>query len=358
MLPPVERTGVERRSPGAGLWLVTGIVALSAAIVWGTPARAAKGKKDPGKDDTATAVPAPAPAPEESVIKPLPGPNTNRIYVGVYLHDVANLDLKSGVFEADVEMWAKWRGEFDVTQLQIANAATVERVSLGGKVDGDWHSERWRIRGTLRGEFPLQAFPFDEQRLSVVVELPELHGRLVPDLASSGMADSFSITDWEYEPNFRPRVFKEDFSSDLGNLALEGDSTTVHRVAFQVVMIRPIVTVALKLFLPLCIIALVGIASLFLHPGDIPARASMSVTALLSCFAFQFTIADTLPAVGYLTLADTLFLVAYVVSTVAIWRYHRRSRVPQGRAGPGRHLGRPLPCGCWSRRRPLRRSTS
>ena len=243
---------------------------------------------------------------------------TRRVYVGVYLHDVTRLALRDGLYEVDVEMWAKWRGALDPARIQLANAAEVDRAFLGEESDGDWHTARWRVRGTLRGEFPLHRFPFDSQRVGVVVELPAREGRLVPDLASSGMAERFSLTDWLYAPEFSPRVGTRTVTSDLGVLATEGESTKIHRVAYEVVLERPIVTVALKLFLPLVIIALVAMVALLLHPELIEPRSSIGITALLSCFAFQFTVADSLPAVSYLTMADTLFLVAYVLSSVAL----------------------------------------
>jgi ABC-type transport system substrate-binding protein len=238
-----------------------------------------------------------------------------RVYVGVYLHDVTRFDQKDGVFDVDLELWAKWLGELDPQLVQIANAADVDRQFLGVEDDRGWHSARWRVRGTLRGEFPLHSFPFDRQTIAVELELPEQHGILVPDLASSGMAERFSITDWDYEPEFDPEAGVERFASDLGNLSHEGAPATVRRVAYRVTLSRPIVPVILKLFLPLGIIVLVALLSLFVSPDNVEVRSAMGVTALLSCFAFQFTVSDSLPAVAYLTLADSLFLLGYVLST-------------------------------------------
>ena len=36
-------------------------------------------------------------------------PDLPRVYVGVYLHDVSSFDQPNGVFDVDVELWAKWR---------------------------------------------------------------------------------------------------------------------------------------------------------------------------------------------------------------------------------------------------------
>ncbi len=234
-----------------------------------------------------------------------------RVYVGVYLHDVTKFDQKDGVFDVDIELWVKWFGEFDPARVSIANAATVDRALIGEESDGGWHSTRWRVRGTLRGEFPLHRFPFDAQTLAVTLELPDRYGDLVPDLAGSGMREHFGITGWNYDPWFRPNVSRTVYRSDLGSIESEGRPTMVHRVSFEVVLRRPMVTVGLKFFLPLLVILLVALIALFLPADRVDARTGIGVTALLSTFAFQFAIADTMPNVTYLTVADVMFMVSY-----------------------------------------------
>lgn len=258
------------------------------------------------------------------------GAPAKRIYAGVYLHDVTKFDQKDGVFDVDMELWAKWLGDFDKDQLSIANAAEVERTLIGEETDGAWHSARWRVKGTLRGEFPVQRFPFDEQTLKVILELMERQGELVPDLAGSGMRERFSITGWLYEPSFVPRVAEETYRSDLGSIEGEGSATKVRRAAFEVTLRRPLLTAATKLFVPLLVILLVGLIALMVHPKWLDVRSGVGVTALLACFAFQFSVADTMPAVAYMTLADVLFLVAYAltavmlcVSVIAAWLHDR-----------------------------------
>ncbi|MEI8256248.1 MAG: ABC transporter substrate-binding protein, partial [Deltaproteobacteria bacterium] len=264
-----------------------------------------------------------------------------RVYVGVYLHDVTKFDQKDGVFDVDIELWVKWFGEFDASRVTIANAATVERTLIAEESDGAWHSTRWRVRGTLRGEFPLHRFPFDAQTLTVTLELPDRYGDLVPDLAGSGMREHFGITGWNYDPWFRPNVSRMTYRSDLGSIESEGRPTTVHRVSFEVVLRRPMVTVGLKFFLPLLVILLVALIALFLPADRVDARSGIGVTALLSTFAFQFAIADTMPDVTYLTVADVMFMVSYglvaALLALSIVSFFLDSK---GRPGAARRLDR------------------
>lgn len=257
-----------------------------------------------------------------------------RVYVGVYLRDVTRLDQRNGTFDVDMEAWAKWLGDFDPTLLRIANESTLTRDDLGTEDDGQWHVRRWRLRGTLRGEFPVHRFPFDSQVIGVTFELPERDGFLVPDLTGSGMESHFSITGWNYSPHFRPRTEHLEYPSDLGSIAHEGLGTVVNRARFEVTLRRPVLTVALKLFLPLVLILLVAMLALLLPAELIDARSGIGVTALLACFAFQFSVASTLPDVAYLTVADSLFLVAYAVTALAllgsvgVYWLHRGDRAP------------------------------
>jgi hypothetical protein len=241
-----------------------------------------------------------------------------RVYVGIYLRDVTRFDQKDGVFDADLELWAKWMGEFDKDKLVLTNAAEVDQTFIEDEHDGVWHSARWRVRGTFRGQFPLQRFPFDSQTIAITIELPVRHGELVPDLAASGMAERFSITGWHYDRAFRPTRGSAMYASDLGTITGEGSPTKVRRVGYEVILSRPLVMVALKLFMPLGIIGLVALFALFLAPDLVDARTSIGVTALLACFAFQFTVADSMPSVAYMTVADSLFVVGYVLCTIAL----------------------------------------
>jgi hypothetical protein len=258
-----------------------------------------------------------------------------RAYVGVYLHDVTHFDQRNGTFAVDADVWLKWHGELDPSRLRVQNASVeLETIDLGETNDGDWHSHRYHLRGTLRGEFPLHRFPFDVQTLGIQFELPGVETELVPDLAGSGIASTFSVTGWHYEPKFQPRVRQMVYASDLGTIEQEGRSTKISRVGFEVTLERPTITIAVKLFLPLVLLLLIALIALYLAPDLVDARTGIGVTVLLACFAFQFTVAGTIPDVSYLTVVDELFILAYALSTltlvvtVAAYWLQRTDRLP------------------------------
>ncbi len=247
-----------------------------------------------------------------------PDAGMNNVYVGIYLSDVSNFELKDGHFRADLQVWQKWAGSPEAPPLTFENAEIDSKDEIIREHDGDWHSVRWRIQGTFRGTFPLHRFPFDRQSLQVELSLPKTAGVLVPDLASSGMAKQFSITGWIYEPYFQATNSRETIASDFGSIAREGRSVRLERLSFSVELTRPFAAYVLKFLLPLGIIFLMALLACFLPPDRIDVRSGIGVTALLSCVAFHFSQADTLPDVAYLVAADKLFLGAYVLVVLAL----------------------------------------
>lgn len=261
-----------------------------------------------------------------------PAPARN-VYVGVHLNDVSDFDLKAGRFKADLTLWVKWLGEDDVPRLVFPNAEVDDLAELESEVEGHWHSKRWRLQGTFRGDFPVHDFPFDRQTLRMVFALQSTEGQLAPDLASSGMSPSFSITGWAYEPFFSASVTARTLGSDLGSVTHEGENARQRLVTYSVELRRPFGPYLVKFALPLALILLVSLLALFLQPERLDVRSAMGITGLLSCIAFHYTQADTLPAVTYLVAADTLFLASYLFITltlvVSVVAYRIHERRPQ-----------------------------
>lgn len=276
-----------------------------------------------------------AAAPVAVAAPPLPSTDANkpRVYAGAFLNDVSAFDLKAGEFKADLVVWVKWRGSEEVPPLEFRNATIETREEVARENDGDWRMVRWHVQGTFRGTFPLHRFPFDRQALRLELGLGDSSRVLVPDLAASGMSPTFSITGWLYEPYFATERATSLIASDLGSVRAEGLPQQVQSIGLVLTLTRPFASYVLKFVLPLLIIVGMALLSFFLPASVLDVRAGMVVTALLSCVAFHFSQADSLPDVSYLVAADKLFLAAYVaillalVATVASFQISAQSAV-------------------------------
>jgi ABC-type transport system substrate-binding protein len=262
-----------------------------------------------------------------------PAAAPKRVYVGIYLHDVSDFDLKGGHFKADLRAWVKWRGGDEVPELEFENGEIDKKDEVSRESDGSWHSVMWRVQGTFRGDFPVHRFPFDHHELPIGFSMPLSEAVLVPDLGASSMSPRFSITGWLFAPEFEAHASSRRFGSDLGSVAHEGEAAVVQSVTYSVELSRPLQPYLLKFLLPLAMILAMAVLALFLPVTSLGERTGMGVTALLSCIAFHFTQRDTLPDVSYLVAADKLFLGAYVLIAaglaITVVGYNLRERAPE-----------------------------
>jgi ABC-type transport system substrate-binding protein len=275
------------------------------------------------------ALSASAPAPSASVAPvasagraPTPGPAANEpsrvVYLGVYLHDITKVSLQDGTVDVDAEVWVKWRGEFDPERVVLANGGRVNRTKVREEADGDWHAVTWRIRGPLRGEFPLGEFPFDRQKIAVEFSLPTGDGILEPDFAASTVEEHFSITGWMYDAHFVPRVESRQFASDLGRVRDEGRATDVRLVAFDVPLTRPAAPAAARLLAPFFLLVLLVLGGFWLGEEHLTARVLLLGFASLLSIGYASQAASSLPAIHEVTVLDRLGWVAFALVAAAV----------------------------------------
>jgi len=244
--------------------------------------------------------------------------NNKKVYIGIYLNDISNFDLNEGRFNADINIWCKWLGDDKTPKIEFNNAEIEKMDEIAKESDGNWHSVRWHIQGTFRGTFPLQKFPFDVQNLRIQIDLPKEEGGIVPDLAGSGMSSQFSITGWLYEPFFKADITENKFTSDFGSVINEGKPYETNSVIFSVTLQRPLIPYLVKFILPLLIIILISMGVFFISSEELEANMGIGVTSLLTCVAFQFSLADSIPDVPYLITSDKFFIITYIVIFINI----------------------------------------
>lgn len=332
--------GARRSRLGTALGLLLPFVAHLGAPL---PVRAAPSSGEMlGQDATLPLPSASVPPPQQTTAgRPLPPPTTPRgepvdVAMGVYLIQVSNLDQINQTFEIEGYLEARWidpRLAFDANEfgrdvkeyheqrardqlgetvwwpsIEIVNASaggTLDRYWLRIEADGAV-SLSMRFNATVTSAMDVRRFPFDQQQLRIPIE-SYYYGvddvRFVVNDASTGFDRDRALPEWTIT-EVRTWVDEHDYVQ-------YGEFYPAYsRFNFELGIHRQWPFYLWKIFVPLLLIV-AGSWSVF-YVDDLATNITTAFTIMLTVVAFNFSIADTLPKVPYLTFMDAVLLTSYV----------------------------------------------
>lgn len=242
----------------------------------------------------------------------------HQVALGVVVMGLANLDERTGTWDADFYLYEQWSPAVGFTpQTEIVNEVARRSTQFDTTLLRAGRCLRSRrIRSTLRTAYNLRRFPFDRQQLALEISDDEF---AVPELAYTTQPYALGVDDgaratlssWKIEgtPTFTHAA--QTFQWEHGAPAYENATIRLQ--------VRRHVTFHLfKYFLPLLVIVALAFSVFWIDPEDLGAPATVGVTCLLAAIAFQFAEASSLPEVSYLTLADRVYIVCYVAIAAAL----------------------------------------
>lgn len=248
--------------------------------------------------------------------RPDPEGVPTRVSVGLYVIDIARIEDVGQTFRVDFALVLGWKdprlgrgnGISDCTLSlgEVWNPATIVlnkrelvrdlddivRIDSQGNV-----RYAQRFSGNLSSPFNVKNFPLDRQVLPITI----VSVRYGPDEVLftvnedvTGRADTFSIADWSIGPG-TPRsssVYTAAGTRDLSRFDYEFRAERL--LGFYVWTV----------ILPLALIVFMSWTVFWIDPAQLIPQVSISATSVLTVFAFQFTLADLLPRVPYVTRMD------------------------------------------------------
>ena len=160
------------------------------------------------------------------------------------------------------------------------------------------------LTSKFRAEFDLRRFPFDRQRLAIV-------------LSSFIYSSDYLVFDADQEKlgftkegNFEGlRVTGIKASTEVEKVADWAEPFSHYRATIDVS--RNTAFYFYTVFGPVVLIFLISCAVYLVPPEQFSDRVSICITALLACIATQFALSFNLPRISYLTLIDRLFVNTY-----------------------------------------------
>lgn len=230
----------------------------------------------------------------------LPFVNAQDVEVGLYLLNLGKFDVSSGAFTAD--FYLSMRCERNCSDFEFVNgrASSVEKIIDSPK------EKFYRVQAALVSPVDLRSFPFDVQRMEIALEDKRSDRSKVvfsPNLNESGIDPSVVFVGWDvlgwraFERPHRYDAYDETFS----------------QYVFAVDIARIGLNSFFKTFVPVLIIVLIVLFSFVMDPDKITNRLTVATSSLVGAIVFHISIANQIPPIGYLTIADKFMILTYFI---------------------------------------------
>lgn len=279
------------------------------------------------RTDAATEIARAETAPTPPTAEP-PATGTPQVVdVGVYVHHVPEIDLRSNTYLLDFYLWFRWTGSIDPTKtFEFTNAVESwdqlrtpiyvgdDGAARAELLDGGVKYQVFHVHGRFQHAFPLQDYPFDRQEIVVAFEDSQnVVGSLVyrVDTQSTGYHSSITLPGWNVR-GARTTITHERYTTNFGDLRLPTSGDTYSHFTYALQLDRPVSGYLAKVLVPLGIVLLISFVVFFMHPRYFEARVTISLTNLISAVALQLSAASDLPNVGYLVLLDRIYHLCYL----------------------------------------------
>ena len=146
----------------------------------------------------------------------------------------------------------------------------------------------------------------------------------VPDEDPVSISNDLVIPGWEIgDPTLS--VVDNQYDTNFGDPRFEDLSYS--RAIFDLPVAAARGTYALKLLLPMLLVALTAALALLVHPRFVEGRIGIGITALLTLVALQITSNSSLPEVDYLILLDKIYIASYAFVVLTMVMIVRNSWV-------------------------------
>jgi hypothetical protein len=263
------------------------------------------------------------------------GPGLEMI-VGFYVHALREVDAHAQTFRADLFYWLRYKRrapgliDEELEEIRFVNGDIEAQELEERKALDDYNYVMYRVRGTFHFHANFHRYPFDVQQLPIEVQHGFLRAdqlRITPDRWSYrradlpanmyGLGERLDLIDMHVS-SVRHEQTSHRYLTDFGDREDPLGSTTVSAYRMVIVAAREVWPFLFKIVIPLLIIQILAYLVFFIAADRIDVAVGLTVTSLLASIAFQISLADSLPDIGYLTTADRIFHLSYFLIMMAM----------------------------------------
>ena len=224
----------------------------------------------------------------------------SEVEVGTYVLNIGKYDLEHGSYTIDFYLWF-WSNDVLPEDLDFefmnGRAKTIDQTAD----DPDYRF--YRIEAEMYENGDLRNYPSDVQQITIKLEDKGLNSKdlvFVPNKNESGISPEIVMPGWDIvgdeiiAKNVTYKIWGEEYSRYIHAVKISRVKSSFYEI-----------------LIPLICIVIIGWLCFFLPLDDLGERLFITGSSLIAAVAFHIYVTSSIPATGYLTMADKMILSAY-----------------------------------------------
>lgn len=237
--------------------------------------------------------------------------------VGIRVMRIEKIVEQEGNFSGEITLMTRWKAGGLRPELNPRNAAEASYPLDETKlVNGTCYRER-RVIAKFQTWFRLRRFPFDRHDLRINLE-DRTHPAKELTYDAVLWPNTLSIDALRELPAWRIPEMPYIHSVKDSTFAFPMDAQHPQLVLLHLPVERHSSFYLTRFFLPLLLLVAIAYSIFWVKADDLQSSSAIGITCMLSIIAFQLAQADSLPRVPYLTIADRIYTVCYVLIALTI----------------------------------------
>lgn len=259
--------------------------------------------------------------------RPNPDSIRTKVSVGIHVINISSINDIEQVFMIDFALRMRWKdarlankpGIYTLSEVWHPFVLILNQHGLNKLLDdvvytdadgNVWYTQRFY--GDLTLKVTLSDFPFDTHTLPIKITsayYTPAEIEFIADEYGSAVAADPSLSGWTVDRDVRlsTAIYRYD-----------GRRTELPEVDFEIKAERQAGFYIWRVIVPLILIIFMSWAVFYIDPKELESQISISVSAILSVIALQFTFVGILPKVSYLTRLDRFILGATIMIFLAL----------------------------------------
>jgi len=247
--------------------------------------------------------------------------NTDSVRAGIYIKSI--YDINSSAFSYDVDLWMWYYYSNDslkpLQTVEIANAKRYDytNTSLVKKKGTNWASQD--CKATINQNWDLQNYPFDHQKLELVIEESDKDARnliLLSDKNKLEYNSDINIKGWKIDSTSIANGLTH-YNSDFGDQSLKGESY-YSKIHYTIFLSRLSWGLFFKLFTGCYVAFLVSFLVFYIKPIHVDPRFGLSIGGLFAAVGNKYVVDSNIPSSITFTLIDKIHGLSFVYILLTI----------------------------------------